>query len=184
MLYPDPRMVLARPKCQPRPVRQSRLVKYTEADYTRALELLAQMDFVAYARYRLANPTESLPTYQAVQGRAMRVKAFGDRLYAVRPRWEARNGSLTRNALQEAEKCIPRYLDRQDREDIKHDIVAAVLAGELAIEEIRGDAAWFKNEHFRGSIDLSRVESLDAPLFDDSPTALIDRLTTDTTSHC
>lgn len=165
------------------PLRDTWLTTYTEEAYDRAIKLLASMNFMAYSRHRLENPGEALPTYQAVQKRAERNKAFGERVYAVRPPkpWRRRGRALL--TLEEADRYVPRYLSPQDREDIKHDLVTAVLAGEITIAEVRANVDWYKNEHLRGAIDMGRFESIDAPLFEDSNTGLIDRLSTDATSY-
>lgn len=91
---------------------------------------------------------------------------------------------LQQDAYRTADRFVPRHYYREDRDDIKQDIVAAVLAGEFELEAIGENAGWFISQHFRGGVFSSRkFSSLDAPIFDDSDVAFVDRLTSDDYSH-
>ncbi|MBP1091929.1 hypothetical protein [Bradyrhizobium diazoefficiens] len=91
---------------------------------------------------------------------------------------------LRDEAFREAERCVPRRYERQDRDDIKQDIVVAVLCGELAVDEIAAYAQWFASEHFRGGVFSSgKFHSLDAAVYDDGDVAYVDRLSSDDYSH-
>ncbi|TFV71686.1 hypothetical protein E4K64_25500 [Bradyrhizobium frederickii] len=91
---------------------------------------------------------------------------------------------LQQDAYRMADKFVPRHYAREDRDDIKSDIVAAVLARELEIDEIGDNASWFISEHFRGGVFSSgKFSSLDAPVYDDSSLTYVDRLSSDDYSH-
>ncbi|UFW75492.1 hypothetical protein [Bradyrhizobium sp. WU425] len=91
---------------------------------------------------------------------------------------------LQQEAYRIADGFVPRHYDRSDRDDIKQDIVAAVLTHEIEIDEIGENAKWFISEHFRGGVFSSgKFASLDAPVFEDSDVAFVDRLSSDDYSH-
>lgn len=91
---------------------------------------------------------------------------------------------LQQDAYRIADKFVPRQYAREDRDDIKSDIVAAVLAREIAVDEIGENASWFISEHFRGGVFSSgKFSSLDAPVYDDSSLTYVDRLSSDDYSH-
>ncbi|WP_157158125.1 hypothetical protein [Bradyrhizobium genomosp. III] len=91
---------------------------------------------------------------------------------------------LQHDAYRVADGFVPRHFDRADRDDIKSDIVAAVLSGEFSVDEIGENAGWFISEHSRNGIFTSgKIGSLDEPFFEDGSGALIDRLSIDTASH-
>jgi hypothetical protein len=91
---------------------------------------------------------------------------------------------LQQDAYRIADKFVPQHYAREDRDDIKSDIVAAVLAREFEVEEIGDNASWFISEHFRGGVFSSgKFSSLDAPVYDDSSLTYVDRLSSDDFSH-
>jgi hypothetical protein len=91
---------------------------------------------------------------------------------------------LQQDAYRIADKFVPRHYAREDRDDIKSDIVAAVLARELEIDEIGHNTSWFISEHFRGGVFSSgKFSSLDASVYDDSSLTYVDRLSSDDYSH-
>jgi hypothetical protein len=91
---------------------------------------------------------------------------------------------LRQEAYRVADRFVSRGYERADRDDIKQDIVAAVLAGEFSVDEIGENAKWFVSDHFRSGVFSSgRFSTLDAPIFEDSDVAYVDRLSTDDYQH-
>ncbi|WP_340672542.1 hypothetical protein [Bradyrhizobium ottawaense] len=245
---------------------------YSDEIYSRAIELVSTLSLKQYGDYREANPSERLPSCQAIFKRADRHPDFAAKLYSVRPKveratfrysnevyeaaiskigeagwneyladckpgvWPSLNAIykrarsdkefkarlygktreryrlkrqlkgliarrrksaaidrpggqlgfllLQQDAYRTADGFVPRHYERSDRDDIKQDIVTAVLMGEFGIDEIGEHAKWFISEHFRGGVFSSgRFGSLDAPIYDDSDLAYIDRLSSDDYQH-
>lgn len=189
-----------------RPKVAAQSYRYSEADYEEAITKIGQSGWTAYLNEREPG---ALPSLNAIYRRTGSDPAFKARLrgkilerYSLKRQLKAltsrrrtskaierQDGQLARLLLQQdayriADKFIPRHYDRSDRDDIKSDIVTAVLAGELSPEEIGENSRWFISEHYRsGTFSSGRFGSLDAPVFDDSDTPLVDRLSSDDYMH-
>lgn len=178
--------------------------RYDEAAYDAALNKIGQAGWVAYMAERQVGvwPNVSSLYRRAYSDldfkarfRAKVLEWFGIRrkLRAAerkktklpdRPAGQLRGSLLQHEAYRIADKFIPRYYEQADRDDIKSDIVEAVLAGEFSSEEIGENARWFIREHFRhGVFSSGKFGSLDEPFFEDSDVALIDLLTADDHHH-
>ncbi|TGN75949.1 hypothetical protein EOW77_0032285 [Bradyrhizobium yuanmingense] len=189
-----------------RPKVDAQSYRYSEADYEEAISKIGQSGWAAYLNEREPGALPSLnaiyrrtgsdPALKArLRGKILERYSLKRQLKALSSRRgrskaiERPDGQLARLLLQQdayriADKFVPRHYDRADRDDIKSDIVMAVIAGEFALDEIGENARWFISEHFRGGIFSSgRFGSVDAPIFSDSDTPLVDRLSSDDYLH-
>ncbi|MBM7483336.1 hypothetical protein ACVWWI_003348 [Bradyrhizobium sp. USDA 3686] len=189
-----------------RPKVERTTFRYSDETYEAAISKIGEVGWNAY----LADCEPGIwPSLNAIYKRTRSDKEFKERLNgktreryrlkrqlkgltarrrknapATRPDGQLGFLLLQQEAYRVADGFVPRHYDRSDRDDIKQDIVAAVLTREIEIDEIGENAKWFISEHFRGGVFSSgKFASLDAPVFEDSDVAFVDRLSSDDYSH-
>jgi hypothetical protein len=92
-------------------------------------------------------------------------------------------GRLLQDELyRTADLAVSRGLQDHIRDDVKSDIVEAVLDGSLRLEDISREVGKYIAAHF-AKFSSYKFRSLDQTLFDDDDIAFIDRLTTDDFSY-
>jgi hypothetical protein len=88
-------------------------------------------------------------------------------------------GQLLQDELyRAAEAAVGRGLPEHTRDDVKADLIEAVLLDSFPIEEMAEHAAAFVTAHHR-RMETYRSKSLDETLSDDNDMTFLDRLTTD-----
>ena len=84
--------------------------------------------------------------------------------------------------LAEIEAAVSRYLAPDHRADVIQNMCVAITERRLRRADIPAAASSFVNAEFRLHHDGYKFTSLDAPIFSDSATTLLERLTTEADS--
>jgi len=91
-------------------------------------------------------------------------------------------GQLLHDALYTAaEKAVGKGLPEHIRDDLKSDLIEAVLLKEFPLQDMPLYVAEFMTAHNRG-VGSCGARSLDEKIFEDGDTTFVDRLTTDDAS--
>jgi hypothetical protein len=180
--------------------------RYSDEQYRRACEGLSAAITVTNEEFRIPG----LPRYGAMLRKSYRDPIFAAqfaeaRLAKITKQCEAgisprgsvgrKKGSrrvyqtavLRGRLLQDelyrtADLAVPRGLQDHIRDDVKSDIVEAVLDGSLRLEDISREVGKYIAAHF-ARFSSYKFRSLDQTLFDDDDMTFIDRLTTDDFSY-
>jgi hypothetical protein len=175
------------------PPGRSRQVGYEPADYERALEDIAAgrrgyylptttfgvPSHASLDRYRKRNPDFDRRMREALATRGKRMsppKPKATKKAATPPTaYELRRKLLDNPIFAAVDAAIPRGLPDFIRDDVRQEMVTAILAGDFPVDEVKAAVADFLSDYY-GKHDIWRNVSLDQPLGDGARETFGDRL--------
>lgn len=142
-----------------------RAATFNDADFDKALSLIKSASLAAYLEHCVGGV---LPSPTTLQRRAQTNAAFGRQYAAAMAVFQRPNGSELKSLLMSDDlyhavnRRVPRDLDLNIREDVVSDLIEAVLAGDITLEELAEECADVVRDHRRQiySRDLMPIDTI------------------------